>query len=90
MNQLFLHVKTIKGKGYELAEKNPNIYHGVGSFSIEDGVTKNSNKNYSNTFGDKICKLASKNKKIVAITAAMTTGTGLEKFKERYSNRFLM
>ena len=83
-----LHVKTTKGKGYELAEKNPNIYHGVGSFSIEDGVIKNSNKNYSNTFGDKICKLASKNKKIVAITAAMTTGTGLEKFKERYSNRF--
>lgn len=83
-----LHVKTIKGKGYELAEKYPNIYHGVGAFSIESGIKNNNNNCYSNVFGNKICKLANQNKKIVAITAAMVSGTGLEKFKEKFSNRF--
>lgn len=83
-----LHVKTIKGKGYNLAEKYPNIYHGVGSFSLEEGVISKDNKSYSTVFGDKLCKMASKNKKIVAITAAMMIGTGLEKFKEKYSERF--
>lgn len=83
-----LHIKTIKGKGYDMAEKYPNLYHGVSPFSIEDGFANKSDKCYSNLFGNKLCKMASKNKKIVAITAAMTTGTGLEKFKEKYSERF--
>lgn len=83
-----LHIKTIKGKGYDMAEKYPNLYHGVSPFSIENGFINKSDKCYSNVFGNKLCKMASKNKKIVAITAAMTMGTGLEKFKEKYSERF--
>lgn len=86
---IVLHVKTIKGLGYEFAEKNPTIYHGVGSFSISEGLNVTSKKNtYSSVFGDKILKLASKYKKIVAITAAMPSGTGLEKFSKKYPNRF--
>lgn len=83
-----VHIKTIKGKGYELAEKYPDIYHGVGKFSVEEGKKISQNDDYSSVFGKKIVKLAKKNKKIVAITAAMQDGTGLSEFATIYKDRF--
>lgn len=84
-----LHVKTLKGFGYEYAEKNPNTFHGIGKFEVDSGELINKkNYTYSDAFGDEICRLARKNKKIVAITAAMTEGTGLSKFASRYKERF--
>lgn len=83
-----IHIKTVKGKGYELAEKYPDIYHGVGKFSIEEGKKTTESDDYSNTFGKRIVKLAKKNKKIVAITAAMQDGTGLGTFASTYKDRF--
>lgn len=84
-----LHVKTIKGYGYEYAEKNPNTYHGIGKFEVCSGeVIQKKHYTYSDAFGDEICKIAKKNKKVVAITAAMTEGTGLCKFSNKYKDRF--
>ena len=85
-----IHVKTIKGKGYRIAEDTPSSYHGVGCFNIETGesVKKSGKITYSEAFGNKMCELAGKNEKIVAITAAMPEGTKLDKFKESYPNRF--
>lgn len=84
---ILIHCKTIKGKGYSIAEKNPDKYHSVPSFDINTG-TLVKEKDYSEVFGDKLIELAQKNKNIVAITAAMATGTGLSKFKELYLDRF--
>lgn len=84
---VLIHCKTIKGKGYSIAEKNPDKYHSVPSFDINTG-TLVKEKDYSEVFGDKLVELAQKNKNIVAITAAMATGTGLSKFKELYLDRF--
>lgn len=83
-----LHVKTIKGKGYKYSERCPNKYHAVGAFDIKTGVVNNDNSSYSSTFGNKLCSIASHNKKIVAITAAMKDGTGLSKFSEKFPKRF--
>ena len=83
-----VHVKTVKGKGYEFAEKYPDIYHGVGSFCLENGANCNNEVTYSNKFGEKLIDLADNNEKIVAITAAMKDGTGLNKFAEKYPKRF--
>ena len=86
---VIIHVKTKKGKGYRPAEENPSKFHGVGSFNIETGelLTKSKN-NYSKIFGKKIVELAKRNKKIVAITAAMRDGVGLGEFAEKFPNRF--
>ena len=84
---VLIHCKTIKGKGYSIAEKNPDKYQSVPSFDINTG-TLVKEKDYSEVFGDKLIELAQKNKNIVAITAAMATGTGLSKFKELYLDRF--
>ena len=86
---IIIHVKTKKGKGYRPAEENPSKFHGVGSFNIETGesLTKSKN-NYSKIFGKKIVELAKRNKKIVAITAAMRDGVGLGEFAEKFPNRF--
>ncbi len=87
---VIIHIKTIKGKGYELAEKSPSKYHGVSSFNSKVGIQPkvNAKKTYSDVFGDKIVELAKKNSKICAITAAMPTGTGLTKFKKEFKDRF--
>lgn len=84
---VLIHCKTIKGKGYSIAEKNPDKYHSVPSFDINTG-TLVKEKDYSEVFGNKLVELAQKNKNIVAITAAMATGTGLSKFKKLYPDRF--
>ncbi len=84
-----VHVTTIKGKGYKYAEEQPAMYHGVAPFEIETGhVINGANKNYSGVFGEKLCELAEKDEKIIAITAAMTDGTGLTGFRELYRKRF--
>lgn len=86
---IVIHVITKKGKGYEIAEKNPDKFHGISSFNIETGETiKKPTKDYSKTFGEKLVKLASKDKKIVAVTAAMKDGTGLKGFSEKFPERF--
>ncbi|HCC07148.1 MAG TPA: 1-deoxy-D-xylulose-5-phosphate synthase [Clostridiales bacterium] len=85
-----IHVKTIKGKGYGIAEEAPCKFHGVGAFDIDTGkaTASSSGTTYSQVFGSKLLELAEKNDKIVAITAAMPEGTKLEKFAEKYPNRF--
>ena len=84
---IVVHAVTTKGKGYDFAESSPESYHGVSTFNYEEGVQTLS-YGYSEAFGDAICEIAEKNDKICAITAAMTDGTGLTKFAEKYPDRF--
>lgn len=86
---VLVHINTIKGKGYEPAEKMPSKFHGVAPFDKKTGeLKKESGYSFSSAFGDSLCKLAEKDDKICAITAAMTDGTGLRHFAEKYKNRF--
>ena len=86
---VIIHVLTKKGKGYPPAEKNPEIFHGIGKFDIATGKpVKSAGQSYTGVFSDTICELASENKKIVAVTAAMPEGTGLKAFAARYPDRF--
>lgn len=87
-NSVLVHVNTLKGKGYEFAEKNPSKFHGIGKFDIETGEPLSSGENYSSVFGDYLCELAKQDKRICAITAAMSTGTGLVDFSYKYPERF--
>ena len=87
-----LHVITKKGKGYLPAEREPVRFHGTGPFDIATGKPKpkdkSGSKTYTEVFREKIVDLAKSNKKIVAITAAMPEGTGLDKFRDLYPERF--
>ena len=86
---VLIHVLTKKGKGYKIAEENPDKFHGIGPFNIETGkLKKEKSKDYSAVFGEKLVELARKNDKIVAITASMRDGTGLKKFSEEFPSRF--
>ncbi|MBY0754824.1 1-deoxy-D-xylulose-5-phosphate synthase [Clostridium sardiniense] len=86
---VIIHVVTQKGKGYELAEKSPDKYHGVSPFNLENGEPINTARcNYSKVFGNALMKLAEKDENIVAITAAMPDGTGLKGFMGKYPERF--
>ena len=86
---VLIHVLTKKGKGYKIAEENPDKYHATGPFNIETGELKKAkSKDYSKVFGDKLVELAEKNDKIVAITASMKDGTGLTEFQKRFPKRF--
>lgn len=85
---VLIHTKTVKGKGYAPAETNPGDFHGVGGFDVKTGELKKPSANFSLIFGDKLCELAENDDKICAITAAMTYGTGLKEFSEKYKNRF--
>ena len=86
---VLLHVITKKGKGYKIAEENPDKFHATGPFDIETGKNKKEkSRDYSKVFGDKLVELAQKNDKIVAITASMKDGTGLTEFAKEYPNRF--
>lgn len=86
---VLIHVITKKGKGYEIAEKNPDKFHATASFDIETGKTKKEKKaDYSKIFGNKLIELAKSNKKIVAITASMKDGTGLSQFEKEFPERF--
>ena len=84
-----IHVVTKKGKGYLPAENEPNKFHGIGAFNVETGeLLKEKQIDYSEIFGNKLIDLAKKDKKIVAITAAMKSGTGLSDFAKRFPDRF--
>jgi len=86
---VLIHIVTKKGMGYKPAEEQPNKFHSVGPFNIEDGSPKKEKKkDYSAAMGETLVKLAKKDKKIVAITAAMEEGTGLSEFAEKYPDRF--
>lgn len=86
---VLLHVLTQKGKGYEPAEKNPDIFHGVGRFDPATGELKSGGKStFSETFGEAMCELAAKDEKLCAITAAMSHGTCLDAFAKAYPERF--
>jgi len=83
-----VHVLTQKGKGYELSELSPEEYHGVMPFDHRIGVTNNDDKTFSSVFGEELTELAGREFRICAITAAMTSGTGLEGFAARFPERF--
>ena len=86
---VLIHVLTKKGKGYKIAEDNPDKFHATGPFDIETGKSKKpKSKDYSKVFGDKLIELAKKNEKIVAITASMKDGTGLTDFAKEFPQRF--
>lgn len=84
---VLVHVITKKGKGYEPAEKMPQKFHGVGPFEKETGEIASKVGSYSEVFGNKLCELAEKNDKIVAITPAMIQGSGLVNFGEKFPDR---
>ena len=86
---ILIHVITKKGKGYKFAEETPDKFHGISSFDIKTGekIAK-PKKDYSKVFGDKLVELASKDDKIVAVTAAMKDGTGLKEFANKFPSRF--
>ena len=85
-----LHVATQKGFGYEPAETDPNKFHGVGQFSLSDGaqLLKMKKVTYTDVFGDWIVDMAMIDKKLCAITPAMLDGSGLNKFSEKFPDRF--
>ena len=85
---VLLHVVTKKGKGYGFAERNPSNYHGVGPFDLTTGVTGGSKPSYTTAFGGAICEIASQNRNVIAISAAMTQGTGLENYSLKFPTRF--
>ena len=86
---IFLHVITKKGKGYKPAELSNDKFHGVNKFNITTGhsISKNKTKTFSQIFGDTLLNEALFDEKIVALTAAMTSGTGLNSFKEKFPKR---
>lgn len=89
---VLVHVMTVKGKGYQPAEKDPSHYHGVGVFEIETGspaAAKTTPPTYTDVFGDAMVEMGTKFKSVFAITAAMPEGTGLHKFAETFPKRFL-
>jgi len=89
---ILIHVITKKGKGYPPAEANPAQYHSVPPFHIETGEPKQGSignpPTYTQIFGETLCQLAKENKHLIAITAAMQSGTGLERFSKEFPDRF--
>ena len=89
---VLIHTLTMKGKGYEPAEKNPTFFHGVGSFEPGTGKKQGPSPvqapNYSKVFGQTLCRLAGEQETILAISAAMPEGTGLDCFRDSFPERF--
>ena len=87
---LLVHIMTTKGKGYKPAEDTPAKFHGVGAFDVATGkgVAKPAVKSYTDLFGETLLQLAEEDAKIIAITAAMPDGTGLNQFSQRFPDRF--
>lgn len=85
-----IHVITKKGKGFIPAEQDPDKFHGVGPFKVHNGEpTGPKKKGYSNVFGETLSDIANTDEKIIAMTAAMCSGTGLCQFKNTYPDRFI-
>lgn len=86
---VLLHIVTQKGKGYAPAEKDSSKFHGVGPFEAKSGMQPCSGKeSWSEAFGRVLTDIAAQDPKVVAITAAMTSGTGLSGFEAKYPKRF--
>lgn len=86
---VIIHTITKKGKGYDLAEASPCKYHGISPFDAESGkIIGKSSKSYSKAFGDAMIELTKNDKNIVAITAAMPDGTGLNEYSRFFPNNF--
>ncbi len=83
-----IHVITEKGRGYEPASQNPTKFHGIGGYNIEDGTTESTGLTYSEAFAHSVTRLAEHDPNVVAITAAMPSGTKLNLFRERFPKRF--
>ncbi len=85
-----IHVMTKKGKGYVPAESHPSKFHSISTFSIDNGepVGDNNVPSYTQAFASSLIRIAKHNDKVVAISAAMPNGTGLNAFKRRYPDRF--
>lgn len=86
---VIVHVITQKGKGCKYAQEHPDKYHGVGPFDPVTGEVKSSGESFSDKFGQYLCEFAEKDKRIVAITAAMCDGTGLNSFLDKFPERFI-
>ncbi len=88
---VIIHVVTRKGSGYEPAEANPDVFHGVSPFEVSTGKVNGSGSNvpsYTEVFGAALVEEAAHDERIVAITAAMPSGTGLAGFARAYPDRF--
>jgi len=87
---VIVHARTVKGKGYKIAEGQHEHWHGVGPFNIEDGafVKKEAPKAATAVFADALCSLACKNDNVVGVTAAMPSGTGINKLMDKFPERF--
>lgn len=86
---VLIHLTTKKGKGYKFSEENPQDYHGVSCFDVGSGSpVKTGGKSFSSVFGEVLNEIADDNERVCAITAAMQTGVGLNKFAERHKDRF--
>lgn len=86
----FLHIVTKKGHGYKLAEADPTLYHGLGKFSPEEGIKSKPavKPTFSKVFGDWLCDTAQQDQKLVGITPAMSEGSGMVAFAQRFPDRF--
>ncbi|HYN44092.1 MAG TPA: 1-deoxy-D-xylulose-5-phosphate synthase, partial [Thermoanaerobaculia bacterium] len=86
---ILIHARTTKGKGYALAEQDPVFWHGPSPFKVETGeiAKKSAPPSYTAVFADTLAELAAKDERIVAITAAMPDGTGLDRFAKRFPDR---
>ena len=88
---VLVHTLTQKGKGYVYAEEEPSLFHGIGPFDRDNGVPRSKKKapSYTEVFGKTLAKLAEEDDRVVGITAAMSGGTGLDKFADKHPKRFL-
>ncbi len=87
---IMIHIKTKKGKGYEFAEKSLDKYHGVTKFNVNTGIQEKSKSDlpsYTKVFANTLIKHAEKDSKIIGITAAMPSGTGLDLFGKKFPDR---
>lgn len=85
---ILLHIKTTKGKGYNFAELEPSVFHGISKFDIDTGEFRTSGTSFSHEFGSVLCNFAGNDRRICAVTAAMSLGTGLENFEKQFPSRF--
>lgn len=85
---VLVHVVTKKGKGYKYAEEHPEKFHGVGSFDIETGELHDSGDCFSAKMGESLSRLADNDSRIIGITAAMSSGTGMDVFSAAHPDRF--
>lgn len=86
---IVVHVHTVKGKGYEPAERDPGRFHGVSAFDAATGQPLHpAQTTYSDVFGETLCALAEEEPRLCAVTAAMRSGTGLDRFAAKYPDRF--